>query len=104
MSKFSGFLSPRSISEDIYERANELAALSDNLRHSLSRFQPKPIGDFHEIIKKKRKSLEMSGELVAELSGISTTAYRNIEANKTGPKRDTVRAISETLGLDLCII
>jgi len=96
--------SPSSLAENISSDAKKLAEMADMLQNSLARYRPAPLKNFPAAIKAKRKALDMTGELVAELSGISITAYRRIEQGNSNPKLETVMAICETLGLKLCVI
>jgi len=95
---------PSSLAENISSDAKKLAEMADTLQNSLARYRPAPLKDFSAAIKAKRKELVMTGESVAELSGISGTAYRSIEQGKSSPKLETVIAICDTLGLALCVI
>lgn len=95
---------PSNLAENISSEAKKLAEMADTLQNSLARYRPAPLRDFPATIKAKRKELDMTGELVAELSGISNTAYRRIEQGKASPKLETVIAISDTLGFTLCVI
>jgi DNA-binding XRE family transcriptional regulator len=95
---------PSSLAENISNDAKKLSEMADTLQNSLARFRPVPIKDFPAAIKAKRKELDMTGQLVAELSGISDTAYRRIEQGNTNPRLETVMAICDTLGLTLCVI
>ncbi|MCP3675915.1 MAG: helix-turn-helix transcriptional regulator, partial [Gammaproteobacteria bacterium] len=95
---------PSSLAENISSDAKKLAEMADTLQNSLARFRPVPIKDFPAAIKAKRKEFDMTGQLVAELSGISDTAYRRIEQGNTNPRLETVMAICDTLGLTLCVI
>ncbi len=95
---------PSSLAENIANDAKRLAEMADTLQNSLARYRPIPLKNFPATIKAKRKELNMTGGSVAELSGISDTAYRRIEQGKSSPKLETVLAICETLGLKLCVI
>lgn len=95
---------PSSLAENISSDAKKLAEMADTLQNSLARFRPVPLKNFPAAIKAKRKELDMTGQLVAELSGISNTAYRRIEQGNSNPKLKTVMAICDTLGLTLCVI
>lgn len=97
-------VNPSSLAENISSDAKKLAEAADTLQNSLARYRPAPLKNFPAAIKAKRKELNMTGESVAELSGISNTAYRRIEQGKSSPKLETVLAICETLGLTLCVI
>ena len=96
--------SPSSLAENISNDAKKLAEMADTLQNSLVRFRPVPLKNFPVAIKEKRKELGMTGQLVAELSGISDTAYRRIEQGNSNPKLENVLAICETLGFTLCVI
>ncbi len=95
---------PSSLAENISSDAIKLAKMADTLQNSLARFRPVPLKNFPAAIKTKRKELDMTGQLVAELSGISNTAYRRIEQGNSNPKLKTVMSICDTLGLTLCVI
>ncbi len=95
---------PSELAENLSSEAIKLAKMADKLQNSLARYRPLPLKNFPAVIKTKRKELDMTGALVAELSGISDTAYRRIEQGKSSPKLETVLAICETLGLTLCVI
>ena len=103
MSTLSG-ISALDLAGDISSNAKKLAEMTDSLQNSLARFRPQPLEDFSVTIKDKRKELNMTGELVADLSGLSLTAYQRIEQGKTSPRLETVLAVCEALGLKLCVM
>ena len=96
--------SPASLADEISESAKQLAQMTDLLQNALKRYQPELLDDFSTTIKTKRSKLKMTGEMVAELSGISLAAYQRIEQGKTSPRLETVLAICKTLGFNLCVI
>ena len=73
---------PSSLAENISSDAKKLAEMADTLQNSLARYRPTPLDNFPVTIRTMRKELDMTGELVAELSGISNTAYRRIEIGR----------------------
>lgn len=95
---------PNEIANHISAEAENLSKMADALQNALIRFKSEPLIDFPLIIKTRRKELKMNGELVAELSGISRTAYQKIESGKSSPKLETIMAICHTLGLTLCVM
>ncbi|PHS20620.1 MAG: hypothetical protein COA86_01345 [Kangiella sp.] len=92
------------LAKEIADQALVLAKKADTLQNTIIRFNPTPLDDFPHLIKSKRKELNLNGEQVAELSGLSRSAYQKIESGKSSPKLETVRSICRTLGLTICVM
>ena len=57
--------------------------------------------NYGEIIHDKRKSLKLTGELLAEYSNMNTRHLRDIEKGVTVPKLDTVIKLGKSLNMNL---
>jgi transcriptional regulator with XRE-family HTH domain len=54
-----------------------------------------------QTIKQRRAELEVTQELLAELSGVGLRTLKGLEAGKGNPTLDTLLKIVEVLGLEL---
>jgi transcriptional regulator with XRE-family HTH domain len=54
-----------------------------------------------QTIKQRRAELEVTQELLAELSGVGLRTLKGLEAGKGNPTLDTLLKITEVLGLEL---
>lgn len=61
------------------------------------------LNELSQIVRERRKSLEITQEDLAELSGIGLRTLKSIETGKTNPTFETVNKIAEVLGLQLKI-
>lgn len=100
----NGTQSPFLIAQEIARESQKLASKAEILQNSVKRFNPKPLSDFPQLIREKRRELDMKAEVVADLSNLSRSAYQKIESGASSPKLKTVEAICETLGLKLCVM
>ena len=96
--------SPFQLAQEISLESEKLAKKADALQNAVRRFKPAPLTEFSQLIRAKRKELNMKAELVADLSDISRSAYQNIESGTSSPKLKTVQAICSTLGLKICVM
>jgi transcriptional regulator with XRE-family HTH domain len=56
-----------------------------------------------ETIKKRREMLQVSQELLAELSGVSLRALKQFESGKGNPTLKTISKLADALGLELTL-
>lgn len=54
-----------------------------------------------DVIKKRRKELDISQLDLAEMSGISLATVKNIERGKGNPSYETILRIMEVLGIEI---
>jgi len=54
-----------------------------------------------QTIKQRRAELEVTQELLAELSGVGLRTLKGLEAGKGNPTLETLLKITEVLGLEL---
>ena len=54
-----------------------------------------------EVIKSRRKTLDISQQDLAEMAGIGLATIKNIERGKGNPSIGTVSKIMEVLGLEI---
>jgi len=57
--------------------------------------------DLAEIIKERRKTLDISQQDLAEMAGIGLATLKDIERGKGNPSMATVSRIMEVLGLEM---
>jgi len=57
--------------------------------------------DLAEIIKERRKTLDISQQDLAEMAGIGLATLKDIERGKGNPSMATVSRIMEVLGLEI---
>jgi len=95
---------PLQLAQEIARESEKLTKKADTLQNAVKRFDPTPLTEFSQVIIAKRKELKMKSELVADLSGISRSAYQKIESGSSSPKLKTVQAICSTLGLTICVM
>lgn len=62
-----------------------------------------PLSDLHSVIKAKRQVLKMTQQEVADLADLSLTTYKNIESPKGNYTKDTLFAVLNVLGVQLCL-
>lgn len=58
---------------------------------------------FGDIIKKRRKSLRITQNDLAQISGIGLRTLKKIEAGKSNPTLDTLGSIADVLGMELVL-
>lgn len=56
-----------------------------------------------EIIKKRRETLRVTQETLAELSGVSLRTLKQFESGKGNPTLTTLQKISDVLGFEVCL-
>jgi transcriptional regulator with XRE-family HTH domain len=56
-----------------------------------------------ETIKKRRESLRVTQEDLAELSGLGLRTVKQLESGKGNPTLSTLHKISDVLGMELCL-
>ena len=54
-----------------------------------------------KTIKERRESLEVTQEMLANLSGVGLRTVKQFESGKGNPTLQTLRKLSDTLGLDI---
>lgn len=54
-----------------------------------------------EVIKRRRKTLDISQQDLAEMAGIGLATIKNIERGKGNPSIATVSKIMEVLGMEI---
>ncbi len=57
-----------------------------------------------EQLKKRRKVLGVTQELLAELSGVGLRTLKALESGKSNPTFDTLNKLSEVLGMELRLL
>ncbi|HAC21026.1 MAG: helix-turn-helix domain-containing protein [Tannerellaceae bacterium] len=57
--------------------------------------------DFYKILKERRQLLELTQQDLADYSGLSVRIIKSIEAGKGNPSINTLRKITEVLGLEI---
>jgi len=62
-----------------------------------------PFTDLIETIKKRRETLQVSQETLAELSGVSLRTLTKFESGKGNPTLSTLQKLSDVLGLELTL-
>jgi len=56
-----------------------------------------------EIIKKRRETLRVTQETLAELSGVSLRTLKQFESGKGNPTLTTLQKIADVLGFEVCL-
>lgn len=54
-----------------------------------------------QVIKQRRTELDVTQEVLAELSGVGLRTLKGLEAGKGNPTLETLLKIAEVLGLEL---
>jgi len=88
----------KKLKEQLEERGR---ILEEKLNKSLMQFGDE--STLGEIIKRRRKILNITQEQLSEVSGIGKNTINKIELNKTNPTINTVMKILDTLGYELFI-
>lgn len=57
--------------------------------------------EFYKILKERRQLLELTQQDLADYSGLSVRIIKSIEAGKGNPSINTLRKITEVLGLEI---
>jgi len=88
----------------------EFQSLLEQLHHKssdifleLSNKHTEPLSELHSVIKARRQTLKMTQQEVADLADISLTTYKNIEAPDGNYTKDTLFAVLNVLGVELCL-
>jgi predicted transcriptional regulator len=56
-----------------------------------------------EVIIKRRNMLNVTQEMLADLSGVGLRTIKKIESGKANPTLSTIQKITNTLGLEISI-
>jgi len=56
-----------------------------------------------EIIKKRRESLQVTQENLANISGVGLRTLKQFESGKGNPTLKTIQKLADVLGLDVCL-
>ncbi len=59
--------------------------------------------DLVAIIKERRESLEVTQEILAELSGVGLRTLKQFESGKGNPTLNTLQKLADVLGLELSL-
>lgn len=81
----------------------QLQHKSADVLSELEAQQVEPLSELHSVIKAKRQSLKMTQQEVADLADISLTTYKNIESPEGNYTKDTLFAVLNVLGVQLCL-
>ena len=54
-------------------------------------------------LKERRESLQVTQEMLADISGVSLRTLKQFERGKGNPTLDTLTKLSEALGLEVCL-
>ncbi len=60
-------------------------------------------GDIISTIKERRKSMLVTQENLAELSGVGLRTLKQLEAGKGNPTLQTLEKIADVLGMEVCL-
>lgn len=61
---------------------------------------------FNELIKtikQRREDLQVTQEILAELSGVGLRTLKQLESGKGNPTLSTLQKISDVLGMEVCL-
>jgi transcriptional regulator with XRE-family HTH domain len=56
-----------------------------------------------DSIRKRRESLDVTQETLAEYSGIGLRTLKQLESGKGNPTLSTLQKVADVLGLELCL-
>ncbi|MCX6304693.1 MAG: helix-turn-helix transcriptional regulator [Bacteroidetes bacterium] len=56
-----------------------------------------------ELIQKRRNSLKVTQETLAQLSGVGLRTLKQFESGKGNPTLRTLQKLADTLGLEVCL-
>ncbi len=56
-----------------------------------------------ELIQERRKSLKVTQETLAQLSGVGLRTLKQFESGKGNPTLLTLQKLADTLGLEVCL-
>ncbi|MFN5888834.1 MAG: helix-turn-helix domain-containing protein [Bacteroidota bacterium] len=59
--------------------------------------------DLVSTIKKRRETLQVTQETLAELSGIGLRTLKQFESGKGNPTLSTLHKIADVLGMEVCL-
>ncbi len=88
---------------DFQALLKQLQHKSDDILLTLQTHQVEPISELHRVIKTKRQMLKMTQQAVADLADISLTTYKNIETPEGNYTKETLLAVLNVLGVQLCL-
>jgi transcriptional regulator with XRE-family HTH domain len=54
-------------------------------------------------LKERREALQVTQEMLADISGVSLRTLKQFESGKGNPTLDTLTKLSEALGLEVCL-
>ena len=54
-------------------------------------------------LKERREALQVTQEMLADISGVSLRALKQFESGKGNPTLETLTKLSEALGLEVCL-
>jgi len=54
-------------------------------------------------LKERRDALQVTQEMLADISGVSLRALKQFESGKGNPTLETLTKLSEALGLEVCL-
>ena len=89
--------------KDFQALLEQLHNKSADILLDLENNHSEPLNDLHRVIKAKRQALKMTQQETADLADISLTTYKNIEAPDGNYTRDTLFAVLNVLGVQLCL-
>jgi predicted transcriptional regulator len=55
------------------------------------------------VIKKRRDMLNVTQEMLADLSGVGLRTIKKFESGQANPTLSTIQKMANTLGLEICI-
>ena len=61
------------------------------------------LGKLIEAIKERRKSLQVTQETLAELSGVGLRTLKQFESGKGNPTVQTLQKLTDVLGMEVCL-
>ncbi len=59
--------------------------------------------DLEQTIRERRMALQVTQEMLAELSGVGLRTLKEFESGKGNPTLETIRKIADVLGLEICM-
>ncbi len=62
-----------------------------------------PFTDLIQTIKKRRESLQLTQEHLAEISGLGLRTLKQFESGKGNPTLKTIEKLADVLGMELCL-
>ena len=89
--------------KDFQTLLGQLHHKSADILLELETHHVEPLSELHSVIKAKRQTLKMTQQEVADLADISLTTYKNIEASDGNYTKDSMFAVLNVLGVQLCL-